>query len=93
MKRALTAVVVGAVFVGVMHLLANVWELLFSFLIAGAFVGFFADDAGWRTEGPPLPWGPVSTSIEYGVNSAIYAVLAYLILSSIGRVRRMTASK
>ena len=82
MRRAPLALSIGGAFVAGSEVLARLGiaaPIPSSLLIPGMVAGLFASDAGWMTEGPAYPWGPISTSITYVLNVAIYSALVFAI--------------
>ncbi|MBV8136771.1 MAG: hypothetical protein JO121_14240 [Deltaproteobacteria bacterium] len=94
MNRAGLALILGAAFVGFIELLGHhsiATPLPFFLLSIGLVAGGLAPDSGFSPEGDTHPWGPLSTSLAYAVNIAIYSGIAYLVLTLVRR--RLRASR
>jgi len=91
MKREAIAIVAGGVFVGVAKLVGHnltTGPTVALLLWPGLTLGALAPDSGYSPEGDLHPWGLISRLIVYGVNIALYAGLAYLLLGLVPRLRR-----
>jgi hypothetical protein len=91
MKRALAALTIGGVFVGLAVFLGHheiTTPIPFWVLLPGILVGAVVPGSGFSPEGDTHPWGLVSTLIVFAVNTVVYGGLAYIFAIIFGRFRR-----
>lgn len=82
--RKWIALGVSLISVVVLHLLAThglLTPIPFWLLSPGIMAGALCPDSGFNPEGDLHPWGPVSSSVTYAVDVALYWCIAYAVLT------------